>query len=227
VKREFMKTAICSILVLLSTLLLPPATWAVEIRPDTLVEETAQEVLKIIKRDKDTLSGDKEKILNLVKSKILPHFNFTRMTRLAMGKNWSKASPEQQQELEEAFRTLLVRTYYKALAVYSDHTIKVLPVKNMAGKTDTTVKTEVIPSSGQSISINYSMEKTNGAWKVYDITVAGISLVINYRGTFNSKIRSGGVKGLLKALNKKNRAMEDKDKGKEKSTALTIQFKTT
>ena len=221
-----MKRAICGILVLLSTLLLSPATWAIEVRPDTLVEETAQEVLKIIKRDKDTLSGNKEKILSLVKSKILPHFNFTRMTRLAMGKNWSKASP-QQQELEEAFRTLLVRTYYKALAVYSDHTIKVSPVKNMEGKTDTTVKTEVIPSNGQAISINYSMGKTNNAWKVYDITVAGISLVINYRGTFNSKIRSGGVKGLLKALNKKNRAMEAKDKEKEKNTSLTIQFKTT
>ena len=222
-----MKRAICGILVLLSMLLLSPTTWAIEVRPDTLVEETAREVLKIIKRDKDTLSGNKEKILSLVKSKILPHFNFTRMTRLAMGKNWSKASPQQQQELEEAFRTLLVRTYYKALAVYSDHTIKVLPVKNMAGKTDTTVKTEVIPSNGQAISINYSMGKTNNSWKVYDITVAGISLVINYRGTFNSKIRSGGVKGLLKALNKKNRAMEAKDKEKEKNTSLTIQLKTT
>ena len=220
-----MKKAICSILVLLSTLLLMPATWAVEIRPDALVEETAQEVLKIIKRDKDTLSGDKEKILNLVKSKILPHFNFTRMTRLAMGKNWSKASPQQQQELEEAFRTLLVRTYYKALAVYSDHTIKVSPVTNMAGETDATVKTEIVPPNGQAVSINYSMEKTNGAWKIYDITVAGISLVINYRGTFNSKIRSGGVKGLLESLNKKNREMEEKEK--EKNTALTIQFKTT
>ena len=222
-----MKKAICGILVLLSTLLLSPTTWAIEVRPDTLVEETAQEVLKIIKRDKDALSGNKEKILSLVKSKILPHFNFTRITRLAMGKNWSKASLQQQQELEEAFRTLLVRTYYKALAVYSDHTIKVSPVKNMAGKTDTTVKTQVIPSNGQAISINYSMGKTNNAWKVYDITVAGISLVINYRGTFNSKIRSGGVKGLLKALNKKNRAMEAKDKEKEKNTSLTIQFKTT
>ena len=222
-----MKRAICGILVLLSMLLLSPTTWAIEVRPDTLVEETAREVLKIIKRDKDTLSGNKEKILSLVKSKILPHFNFTRMTRLAMGKNWSKASPQQQQELEEAFRTLLVRTYYKALAVYSDHTIKVSPVKNMAGKTDTTVKTEVIPSNGQAISINYSMGKTNNSWKVYDITVAGISLVINYRGTFNSKIRSSGVKGLLKALNKKNRAMEAKDKEKEKNTSLTIQLKTT
>jgi len=220
-----MKKIKFSIVVLLSTLLLTPVTWAVETRPDTLVEETAQEVLAIIKRDKDIQSGNKAKILDLVKSKILPHFNFTRMTRLAMGKNWSKASPQQKKKLEVEFRTLLVRTYYKALAVYSDHTIKVSPVKNMAGKTDATVKTEIIQSHGQPVSIDYSMEKINRAWKVYDITVAGISLVINYRGSFNSKIRSGGVEGLLKALNKKNRTLEARDK--EKSTALIIQFKTT
>ena len=222
-----MKKIKFSIVVLLSTLLLTPVTWAVETRPDTLVEETAQEVLAIIKRDKDIQSGNKAKILNLVKSKILPHFNFTRMTRLAMGKNWSKASPQQKKELEKEFRTLLVRTYYKALAVYSDHTIKVSPVKNMAGKTDATVKTEIIQSHGQPVSIDYSMQKIKSAWKVYDITVAGISLVINYRGSFNSKIRSGGVEGLLKALNKKNRTLEAKDREKEKSTAMAIQFKTT
>jgi phospholipid transport system substrate-binding protein len=222
-----MKKIKFSTAVLLSTLLLTPVTWAVEIRPDTLVEETAQEVLAIIKQDKDIQSGNKAKILNLVKSKILPHFNFTRMTRLAMGKNWSKASPQQKKKLEKEFRTLLVRTYYKALAVYSDHTIKVSPVKNMAGKTDATVKTEIIQSHGQPVSIDYSMEKINSGWKVYDITVAGISLVINYRGSFNSKVRSGGVEGLLKALNKKNRTLEAKDKEEEKSTALTIRFKTT
>lgn len=224
-----MKKSKFSIVVMLSALLLAPVSWAAETRPDTLVKETAQEVLTIIKQDKEIQSGNKEKILNLVKSKILPHFNFTRMTRLAMGKNWRKASPQQKKELEKEFRTLLVRTYYKALAVYSDHTIKVSPLKNVAGKTDTTVKTEIIQSHGQPVSIDYSMEKINSAWKVYDITVAGISLVINYRGSFNSKIRSGGVEGLLKALNKKNRMLKDKDKDKEKekSAALTIKFKTT
>ena len=224
-----MKKSKFSIVVMLSALLLAPVSWAAETRPDTLVKETAQEVLTIIKQDKEIQSGNKEKILNLVKSKILPHFNFTRMTRLAMGKNWRKASPQQKKELEKEFRTLLVRTYYKALAVYSDHTIKVSPLKNVAGKTDTTVKTEIIQSHGQPVSIDYSMEKINSAWKVYDITVAGISLVINYRGSFNSKIRSGGVEGLLKALTKKNRMLKDKDKDKEKekSAALTIKFKTT
>tara|TARA_Y100001936_G_C16085013_1_gene681003 strand:+ start:893 stop:1552 length:660 start_codon:yes stop_codon:yes gene_type:complete len=208
------------IVVLLSVLLLVPVVGAAENRPDTLVEETAQEVLEIIRKDKDIQSGDKVKILNLVKSKILPHFNFTRMTRLAMGKNWRKASPQQRKELEKEFRTLLVRTYYKALAVYSDHIIKVSPVTDLVGKNSVKVKTKVIQSHGQPISIDYSMEKNNNTWKVYDITVAGISLVINYRGSFNSKIRSGGVQGLIKALNKKNRKLILK----ETNAALVIRF---
>tara|TARA_B100000686_G_scaffold300055_1_gene334312 strand:+ start:5618 stop:6340 length:723 start_codon:yes stop_codon:yes gene_type:complete len=222
--RKIMKKNSFSInVVLLSVLLLAPSVWATENRPDTLVEKTAQEVLEIIKQDKDIQSGDKVKILNLVKSKILPHFNFTRMTRLAMGKNWSKASPQQREELEKEFRTLLVRTYYKALAVYSDHIIKVSPVKKLAERVNVKVKTKVIQSHGQPISIDYSMEKNNNLWKVYDITVAGVSLVINYRGSFNSKIRSGGVEGLIKALNRKNRMLMLK----ENNAALAIQFKKT
>jgi len=212
------------IAVLLSTLLLAPTTWAIETSPDILVNNTAQEVLAIIKRDKDIQSGNKAKILELVESKILPHFNFARMTRLAMGKNWSKAAPQQQQELEKQFRTLLVRTYYKALSVYSHHTIKVTPLKAIAGDY-ATVKTQVIQTHGRPVSIDYSMEKTSNGWKVYDITVAGISLVINYRSSFNSQIRRGGIEGLLKTLAEKNRMLDAKDK--EKSAALVKQLKTT
>ncbi len=212
------------IAVLLSTLLLAPTTWAIETSPDILVNNTAQEVLAIIKRDKDIQSGNKAKILELVESKILPHFNFARMTRLAMGKNWSKAAPQQQQELEKQFRTLLVRTYYKALSVYSHHTIKVTPLKAIAGDY-ATVKTQVIQTHGQPVSIDYSMEKTSNGWKVYDITVAGISLVINYRSSFNSQIRRGGIEGLLKTLAEKNRMLDAKDK--DKSAALVKQLKTT
>ncbi|MEE8618251.1 MAG: ABC transporter substrate-binding protein [Nitrosomonadaceae bacterium] len=212
------------IAVLLSTLLLAPTTWAIETSPDILVNNTAQEVLAIIKRDKDIQSGNKAKILELVESKILPHFNFARMTRLAMGKNWSKAAPQQQQELEKQFRTLLVRTYYKALSVYSHHTIKVTPLKAIAGDY-ATVKTQVIQTHSKPVSIDYSMEKTSNGWKVYDITVAGISLVINYRSSFNSQIRRGGIEGLLKTLAEKNRMLDAKDK--DKSAALVKQLKTT
>jgi len=219
-----MKTYFISIVVLLSTLLPAPTTLAIETSPDILVNNTAQEVLAIIKRDKDIQSGNKAKILALVESKILPHFNFTRMTRLAMGKNWSKATPQQQQELQKQFRTLLVRTYYKALSVYSHHTIKVTPLKAIAGDY-ATVKTQVIQTHGRPVSIDYSMEKTSNGWKVYDITVAGISLVINYRSSFNSQIRRGGIEGLLKTLAEKNRMLDAKDK--EKSAALVKQLKTT
>jgi phospholipid transport system substrate-binding protein len=213
------------VVVLLATLLLAPTTWAVETSPDTLVDNTAQEVLTIIRGDKDIKSGNKAKLLDLVETKILPHFNFTRMTRLAMGKNWRKAAPQQQREIMDQFRTLLVRTYYKALSVYSDHTVKVTPLKDIGGSTDVTVKTQVIKSHGHPVSIDYSMEKTSNGWKVYDITVAGVSLIINYRSSFNSQIRRGGIEGLLKTLMDKNRRLKAKDK--EESAALVKQFKTT
>jgi phospholipid transport system substrate-binding protein len=213
------------VVVLLSTLLLAPTTWAAVTGPDTLVDNTAQEVLTIIRQDKGIKSGS-TRLLNLVEAKILPHFDFNHMTRLAMGKNWSKAAPRQQQEIANQFRTLLVRTYYKALSVYSDHTIKVTPIKDIAGNTNVTVKTQAIKNnSHHTVPINYSMEKTSNGWKVYDITVAGISLVINYRGSFNSQIRKGGIEGLLKTLSDKNRKLDVKDK--KKNATLIKQLMTT
>ena len=187
-------------------------TWAVATSPDTLVDNTAQEVLTIVRQDKDLQAGNTAKILALVEAKILPHFNFTRMTRLAMGKNWAKATPEQQQELVNEFRTLLVRTYSNALTTYKDHTIKVEPLKNNATDTDTTVRTKVIDGGQQPVPIDYSMEKTSDGWKVYDVTVAGVSLVTNYRSTFNSQVRDGGVDKLIKTLVEKNRSLVDADK---------------
>ncbi len=198
--------------VLLASWLLAVPAWAVATSPDTLVDNTAQEVLSIVRQDKDLKSGNTAKILALVEAKILPHFDFTRMTRLAMGKNWAKATPEQQQDLVNEFRTLLVRTYSNALSMYSDYTIKVEPVKNIAADTDTTVRTKVMDNSQQPIPIDYSMEKTSNGWKVYDVTVAGVSLVTNYRSTFNSQVRDGGVDKLLKTLVEKNRSLIAADK---------------
>jgi phospholipid transport system substrate-binding protein len=198
---------------MLSAWLLAAPAWAVETSPDKLVDNTAQEVLTIVRQDKDIRGGNKAKILDLVEAKILPHFNFNRMTRLAMGKNWSKAAPDQQQELVKEFRTLLVRTYSNALSTYSDAAIKVEPLKNTGGETDTTVKTRVIQDSGQEpVPIDYSMEKTTDGWKVYDVTVAGVSLVTNYRSTFNNQVREGGVEKLIKTLADKNRSLIASDK---------------
>jgi phospholipid transport system substrate-binding protein len=197
---------------LLATWLVAFPAAATEVSPDTLVDNTAQEVLSIVRQDKELRAGNMAKILDLVEAKVLPHFNFMRMTRLAMGKNWNKATPQQQEELVKEFRTLLVRTYSNALSTYSDYKIKVEPLRSKAGDTDTTVKTKVMQDSGQPVDIDYSMEKTGDGWKVYDVTVAGVSLVTNYRSTFNSQVREGGVEKLLKTLGDKNRALAANDK---------------
>lgn len=207
-----MKKYFCAVL-MLAAWLLPFPSGAVESSPDRLVDNTAQEVLTIVRQDKELRAGNTAKILDLVEAKVLPHFNFTRMTRLAMGKNWSKATPEQQQELVKEFRTLLVRTYSNALSTYSDYEIRVEPLKGTPSDTDTTVKTKVIQDHGQQpVDIDYSMENKGEGWKVYDVIVAGVSLVTNYRSTFNNQIREGGVEKLIKTLSDKNRSLADNDK---------------
>ena len=206
-----------SVPIMLGWLLAFPV-WSME-RPDTLVDNTAQEVLTIIKQDKELRAGNHAKLLDLIESKILPHFDFKRMTQLAMGKNWSKAAPEQQQTLVDEFRTLLVRTYSNALSTYSNHTIKVEPLKEEPAG-DTMVKTKVIQGAGQQpIPIDYSMEKTGDGWKVYDVTVAGVSLVTNYRSTFNSQVSEGGVEKLIKTLSDKNKSLIASDKAADKKAA--------
>ncbi|MEO7320219.1 MAG: ABC transporter substrate-binding protein [Nitrosospira sp.] len=204
------------IFVLLAAWLPALPTWAMEVSPDALVDITAQEVLAILRQDKDIRAGSKAKLLEVVEAKILPHFDFTRMTRLAMGKNWSKAAPEQQQQLVKEFRTLLVRTYSNAFTTYRDHTIKVEPLKGKADDSDTTVRTQVLRAHGQQpVPIDYSMAKTANGWKAYDVTVAGVSLVTNYRSTFNSQVHEGGVEKLIKTLTEKNRALIAGDKKTE------------
>ncbi len=199
------------IITLLIALCVTSPLWAAVMSPDKLVENSIQEVMDIIKKDEAIKSGDKNRIYGLINDKILPHFNFNRMTKLAMGKNWKKATPEQQEELVNAFRTLLVRTYSNALSNYQDEVVKVTPIKDLGSNTDSTVKTTVIQGNSKApVPINYSMQKTDGNWKIYDVTVSGVSLVTNYRGSFNSKIRKQGVEGLINALNKKNKSLQNK-----------------
>jgi phospholipid transport system substrate-binding protein len=169
-----------------------------------------QEVLSIIKQDKEIQAGNNKKTIALIEDKVLPHFNFTRMTALAMGVNWRKATPEQQKVLIEQFRTLLVRTYSTALSGYRDQVIEFKPLRAQPTDTEVTVRSEVRLSGTEPISIDYSMEKGNDAWKVYDVTVGGVSLVTTYRDTFTAEVRNGGVDGLIKALSDKNRQLETK-----------------
>lgn len=188
--------------------LLATAVGAQDVAPGALIKSMSDEVIGIIKQDKDIKAGNRTKIDDLVEAKVLPHFNFDRMTALAMGRNWRKANAEQQKQLITEFRTLLVRTYSGALAAYKNEVIEFKPLHAAAGDTDVTVRTQVKRPGSEPIDIDYSMEKMPGGWKVYDVVVAGVSLVTNYRDSFNAEIRDGGVDGLIKSLDSKNRSLE-------------------
>ena len=173
--------------------------------PDAMVKRVSQEVLVIIKSDPKVQAGDQARIREVVETKLLPNFDFERLTALAMGRNWSKATPEQQKQLVEQFRTLLVRTYSGALTQYKDQTMDYKPLRADANATEVTVKTEVIRQGGAPVPIDYAMAKTPQGWKVYDIIVGGVSLVTNYRDEFNEQIRQGGVDGLINSLAARNK----------------------
>jgi len=185
-------------------MLLVPALAAAEEAPDALVKRTTDEVLAIIKADKDLQSGNISKVVQLAEQKVLPHFDFERMTRLAVGRNWNQATPEQKQALTKEFRTMLVRTYSSSLSQYRNQTIEVKPSKIGAGDKEATVRTAVIQQGGPPIPIDYAMEKMDSGWKVYDVIIDGASLVTTYRGTFNDQVQKGGIDGLLKTLQDRN-----------------------
>lgn len=176
--------------------------------PDVLVRQVTDEVLDIIRKDKDIQNGDTRKAIELIDKKVLPNFNFPHMTALAVGKDWRKASPQQQQQLAAEFRTLLVRTYANSLTSYKNQKLVYKPFKMNAGDTDVLVRTEVQQPGSKPVELDYSLEKLDSGWKVYDVTVAGISLVTNYRDQFAQEVRNGGIDGLIAALAAKNKSLE-------------------
>ena len=173
--------------------------------PDVLARSVTDEVLKIIRADKELQAGNQKKVVDLIENKVAPHFEFATMTRLAMGRNWSQANPEQKKALTQEFRMLLVRTYTTAFTQYRDQTIEYRPLKLAPDETDVMVKS-LIKTSGQPVAVDYRMEKTDRGWKVYDVKIEGISLVENYRSTFNSEVQRHGIDGLIKSLADRNRA---------------------
>ncbi|HXS51895.1 MAG TPA: ABC transporter substrate-binding protein [Usitatibacter sp.] len=182
--------------------------------PDALVKRIADEVIAVVKSDKDLQAGNSEKVLQLAEQKVLPHFDFTRMTRLAVGRNWSQATPEQREALTKEFRTLLVRTYSTSLSQYRNQKIEVKPLQASPGDEDVVVRTAVIQEGGPQIPIDYRMEKTkDGAWKVYDVVIDGASLVTTYRGSFNDQIQRAGIDGLVKTLQERNRSLQSAKAG--------------
>lgn len=176
--------------------------------PDALARSVTDEVLTILRADKDIHSGNQKKVIDLIENKVLPHFNFVRMTQLAVGKNWRQASPEQQKMLVEQFRVLLVRTYAAAFTAYRNQTIDYKPLRMQPGDQEVVVKSQISQSGGQPVvTVDYSMAKTDSGWKVYDVAIEGVSLVQNYRSTFASEVQKGGIEGLIKSLGEKNRQL--------------------
>jgi len=175
-----------------------------EVAPDVLARNTTDEVVSIVKKDPDFKRANSRKIDNLVEAKILPHFDFERMTRLAVARNWNSATPEQQTKLVNEFRTLLVHTYAASISSVADYKIDVLPVRMAAGDTDVTVDTTVTRPGTAPITISYRMENKGGSWLVYDVVVENVSLVTNYRSNFNSEVRRSGIDGLIQALVRRN-----------------------
>jgi phospholipid transport system substrate-binding protein len=185
-----------------------PATPAGELAPDALVKGISTDVLAAMRQDKDIQAGNPKKIASLVEAKILPHFDFAHTTRIAMGANWRRASPEQREQLVREFRTLLVRTYSSALANYRDQVIEFKPLRAQVGEAQVTVKSEVRQSGAQAVSIDYEMEKTPAGWKIYDVKIGGVSLATTYRDTFAEEVRNHGIDGLIDLLSGKNRENE-------------------
>lgn len=198
-----------SLFAFFSGLLISVTALAQTVAPDVLIKTVTNDVLDIVRKDHEIQSGNTKKAIALVEAKVLPHFNFSRMTRLALARDWRQATPAQQKALTEEFRTLLVRTYSQALTEYRDQVIVFKPFALKAGETDARVRTEIKQSgAGKNIELDYYLEKSGATWKVYDIEVGGISLVTNYRDSFASEVRNNGIDGLIKSLQTKNSSGE-------------------
>lgn len=175
--------------------------------PDVLVSRVSNEVLQIL-QESSTTPGSAE-VIARVKEKILPHFDFPRMTALATGIGWRSASPAQQAQLVEQFRTLLVRTYSSALSKYRDQTLEFLPSRESADKKKVIVRSLLKQPGAQSIAVDYRMAGGSGDWKVYDVVVDGVSLVTTYRDAFAAEVRSNGIEGLIRMLGDKNATLAE------------------
>ena len=189
-------------------LALPALGRAQDVAPDALAKKVTDEVIALLRADKDIQAGNTQKVRDLVEAKVAPHFNFTRMTRLAVGPPWRQASGAQQQSLVTEFRILLVHTYTSAFMQYRDQVIEYRPLKMAPADTAVMVRSLIKQKTGADpIDINYSMEKTDAGWKVYDVVIAGVSIVQNYRSSFNTEIQKSGIDGLIATLTTKNKTL--------------------
>jgi len=178
--------------------------FAQDVAPDELIRKNTAEVLALLKADKDLAAGDIAKVEKMANDKILPYFNFPRMTQLAVGRNWREATDTQKTALTNEFRRLLVRTYASSLSQFRNQTIEVRPLKLAATDAEVVVKTVINQSGGAGVPLDYSMEKGKDGWKIFDVLIDGVSLVTNYRSSFATEIKNGGIDGLIKSLADRN-----------------------
>ena len=186
------------------SLFLAAPVMAQELAPDDMVRKVTADVLDAIKSDKQLQAGDRKKALALAEQKILPHVDFRESTRLATGKAWNGATPEQQDQIVKEFRSMLVRIYSNAIDVYRGQTMKALPLRLQPGATDVTVRNQFLRPGQPAVPVDYAMRKMPEGWMIYDITVDGVSLVLTYRDEFDQITRVSGVEGLIKRLKQKN-----------------------
>ena len=180
------------------------SAWAQQLAPNELVQKITDEILAAIKSDKQLAAGDKQKAMKLAEEKVLPYVDFEQATRLAVGRAWREATPEQKKRLVSEFRNMLVRTYSNAISTYEGQTLKVLPARGKQDPEETVVRTQFIRAGGQPLPIDFTMHQKEGTWKVYDITVEGVSLVMTYRSEFDAIVKQKGIDGLIQALANKN-----------------------
>lgn len=200
-------TKLFTVLALAAGTVFGPAVAAQE-APDALVKRISLEVLETARNDKDIQGGNHRRVLELVETKVLPHVDFQRMTALAAGRYWREATPEQQKQLTDEFRMLLVYTYSGAISQVKDQKIEFRPLRADPSDTDVEVRSQVLqPRGGDPIQLNYRVEKTPSGWKIYDVNVLGAWLVETYKGNFASEISKGGVDGLIKTLSERNKKL--------------------
>ncbi len=201
-----MKTTIVALLFALSVpLAMPSQAQAADQAPEDMVRQITTDVLDAIKSDAGLQAGDKQKALALAEQKVLPHLDFVEMTRLAAGRTWNTASPEQRDRLVAAFRAMLVRTYANAIDVYRGQTMMVEHSRVPASATEATVRNRYVSPGRRPTPVDYVMRKEPGGWKIYDIVVDGISLVLTYRSQFEEAARNSGVEGLITQLQDKTK----------------------
>jgi phospholipid transport system substrate-binding protein len=178
--------------------------------PDVLVKRVSTEVIDAVKADKDIQSGNRNKIMELVQAKILPYVDSEKMTSLAAGRFWRQATPEQQKQLSDEFRTLLVYTYSGALSTIRNETVEFKPFRADPADSEVEVRSQVNMSRGEPITLNYRLTKSQQGWKIFDINVLGAWLVETYKSTFASEISKGGIDGLIKKLQDRNKQLASK-----------------